>query len=99
MDFSSLGAEGMSIEGCHGVGGWVGETGHALPKGKCACKIGGSHSVFTQDTMVSFVFDKTTTGVFPFRTAIFFFLELSSVRVDDTAVTLQTLASDTSSNL
>lgn len=29
----------------------------------------------------------------------FFFLELSSGRVDDTAVTLQTLASDTNSNL
>lgn len=42
------------------------------PRGNVLCKIGGSHRVFMQDTMVSFVFDKTTTGIFPFRTAIFF---------------------------
>lgn len=54
------------------VGGW-GRLDTPCPRGNVLCKIGGSRRVFMQDTMVSFVFDETTTGIFPFRTAIFFF--------------------------
>lgn len=35
-------------------------------------KIGGSYWVFMRNTMLSFLFDKTTIGIFPFITTIFF---------------------------
>lgn len=60
------------MEGCHGVGVRGGEPDKPCPRGNVLCKIGGNHRVFIQDTMVSFVFDKTTTGIFPFRRAICF---------------------------
>lgn len=49
-----------------------GKTRQSRPKGNTLHKIGGSYWVFMQNTMLTFLFDKTTIGVFPFITTIFF---------------------------
>lgn len=45
--------------------------------------------------MLSFLFDKTTIGIFPFITTTFFGIVICEV--DDSSMTLKTLASDTNS--
>ena len=66
------------------------------------CKIGGSYWVFMRNTMLRFFVWQDNNWYFPFYN--YYFLgwageeRLSSGRVDDSLVTLQTLANDTTAN-